>query len=657
MRSAITKVSLLAMAFLLLINFEGHAQKVKYKDLYFLLSGRKYDEAEPFLKQFLAEDKNKDHPNANYQMAVIYQKKAEKADIFQEAELVWIYTDSAVIFYNLAKEYITDKEVKRNSEYYEDFSKRDMRTGKVSVKSFDIHFAIDEIIESITARQAQVAEVNDKLLHVITQYNQSRRYFIDFKRDNQDFNEMLLRANLQTIGALDHLIETYDSFQSGFTQMKNQLKDIPNSGYSQQIRPQPIEDFMADGESESAFLEDDIKIWDYDEWGRKTKEIVLKEILPLKALLVEHDEELQDLLEKAQGDSAVFTAVYNTIKAKWNPSVLMKYDNDPLPVKLFDLRYAELEYFNSMLKSMEFRQSNDYANRIKLLSQDKVLLKKMDSLVNNIAKLDIDEQIRNYTDFVDKRYKGYLGLDKYLKDKVEAARKYGEKTDADLEALRDRNAYMVVNESKYYIDTTFITPEMDSITYSPKFTDTHFSSGYQETPDGIEGYLVEVNPQRATNIFYTFTLDSADVGDDPDVVATTDGTGQVFYVLYFGDTIHTYEPVVLGEVEVEVEADTTEVIAQDSTEVEVAGSNGTEVDEPVAEADGQWIAVYPAILCKIYRVDGLAWISPLNLKDHPVGIRLNDLGEIVIDEESDDSGRVRSMLVVSNKDGTIKSDE
>ena len=52
----------LILILITLLCADVFAQKVKYKDLYYLLSGKKYEEAEPFLKQFLAEDKNKDHP-------------------------------------------------------------------------------------------------------------------------------------------------------------------------------------------------------------------------------------------------------------------------------------------------------------------------------------------------------------------------------------------------------------------------------------------------------------------------------------------------------------------------------------------------------------------------------------------------------------------
>ncbi len=633
-------------------------KKVKYKDLYYLLSSKKYDQAEPFLKQFLAEEKNVDHPNANFQMAVIYEIKAEEADIFQESDLAWIYSDSSIHFYGLAKQYIDEKEVRKNDDYYEDFAKRDMRTGKLEVEAFDIHFAIDEKVEAIKNRQQKVAEVNDKLLDVITAYNNSRRYFINFKTNSKHLNELLLRANLKTIGALDRLADTYDSFQLGFTQMKELLEEIPNSGYSQQVRPKSIESFEEDGESESHFLDDDIMVWNYSEWAKKTKVTVLTEVLPMKNELVEHDRKLEDLLEKAQGDSAVFGPQLNSLRSAFSGEILRKYDQDPLPLKLFNLRYAELDYFNRMLVNKDFNGSSDYGNRLRLLEGEIELIQKMDSVVEKIIKLNIDEQIRNYTDFVESRYDGYLGLDKFLKNKLEASKAYITRTQEKIERIRERNSYVIANQQNYFIDSLYFEQARDTLNYELLFTNDHFSGGYLEGEDGKSGYVVEVNPQRVTNIFYEISLDSAQLGDSPQLIGETDPSGQVFYLLFYGDTLHV--PVDTEFAEVEYQEPDSATVSSDSTTVqtdthESSSSNGPpdSIGEGVAEG---FKVVHPALLAKIYRVDGISWMVPLNLRDQPVRLRLNDLGEIIIDEQSEEGGRAMSMLIISNKDGSVKSD-
>jgi len=57
------------------------AQKVKYKDIFGLLSTKQYESAEPFLRKYLKE--NTDNPNAYLYMGIIHQERSLKEDILK----------------------------------------------------------------------------------------------------------------------------------------------------------------------------------------------------------------------------------------------------------------------------------------------------------------------------------------------------------------------------------------------------------------------------------------------------------------------------------------------------------------------------------------------------------------------------------------------
>src|SRR6478735_7557752 len=106
----------LKFLFFIVVVSSASAQKVKYKDIYALLSTKQYESAEPFLNRYLKE--TTDNPNAYLYKGIIFQEKASKDDILKNTTRMLANIDSAIMFYNIAYKAITEKEVKKNSEYY-----------------------------------------------------------------------------------------------------------------------------------------------------------------------------------------------------------------------------------------------------------------------------------------------------------------------------------------------------------------------------------------------------------------------------------------------------------------------------------------------------------------------------------------------------------
>ena len=77
-----TKITLIQFLFLSFIVSTSFGQKVKYKDIFGLLSTKRYEEAEPFLKRYLKE--TNDNPNAFLYMGIIYQEKSAKDDVLKQ---------------------------------------------------------------------------------------------------------------------------------------------------------------------------------------------------------------------------------------------------------------------------------------------------------------------------------------------------------------------------------------------------------------------------------------------------------------------------------------------------------------------------------------------------------------------------------------------
>ncbi|HEY3429361.1 MAG TPA: hypothetical protein VGK39_01715, partial [Cyclobacteriaceae bacterium] len=142
---------------LLLLASPAFAQKVKYKDIFGLLSVKQYEQAEPFLKTYLKE--NTDNPNAYLFMGVIYKEKAEAADILLNTDRSIQQMDSAILFFNNSLKILDEKEVRKNKEYYVMYNKRDLRTGEFGVKLSDVQFDLEKKIEGLRERIDKVKMV------------------------------------------------------------------------------------------------------------------------------------------------------------------------------------------------------------------------------------------------------------------------------------------------------------------------------------------------------------------------------------------------------------------------------------------------------------------------------------------------------------------
>src|SRR4051812_3175276 len=147
-----TKVGLIKfiLALSLLPFYAANAQKVKYKDIFGLLSTKQYELAEPFLKKYLKE--NDDNPNAYLYMGIIFQEKSLKMDVLKQTDLVLKNIDSSVLFLDKAYKIIDEREVRKNKDYYQAYNRRDLRTGEFGVKLSDIQFDVEKKIEGLKER-------------------------------------------------------------------------------------------------------------------------------------------------------------------------------------------------------------------------------------------------------------------------------------------------------------------------------------------------------------------------------------------------------------------------------------------------------------------------------------------------------------------------
>lgn len=584
----------LILLFLVLCVSGAYAQKVKYKDIYALLSTKQFEQAEPFLKRYLRE--TTDNPNAYLFMGNIYQEKSSNNDILKQTALCVANMDSAIFFYDKAYKTIDDREVRKNKEYYQNYNRRDLRTGEFGVKLSDIQFDIEKRIEALKEKTDRVKMTKHFFSLADSTYKRSNSLFLSIQSAFPSLNQLYLRADEQTVKDLTTLSLRFDSCMKAFDRYKGALATLSKTGYNQKVSLSEIAAFKTDGRSGADFFSDDIRLWDYKKFADGARTVIEKEILPMRAHLVSYDMEINKLREKLNSDSVSVRSDLTKLINKLLDSQLKQFDPEPLPMALFSMKTTDLAYRSSLLEHKPLRDSADLHLQITLLGEELSLLKQLDSAAAILSGNKFDEKAPDYAGFISSTYNNPSALKSF----VSSLREYGIREQKKKTALMNQFTkglnYIVDGADSIPLSTDVITTFKPLVTTPEKFT-TGLS--LRDTTQ-LQGYFYTITPARVPEVkayfpvdksaFTTATLPAARA------LAYSDAAGQIFYVLMY------------------------------------SGDPGKEK--------------FPATVAKIYRSDGLAWKANYPLTFAPSELLVSDAGELIITDGA--------QRFVVDKNGKVK---
>ena len=529
-----TKIKLLQFIFLSLVVFSASGQKVKYKDIFGLLNTKRYEEAEPFLKRYLKE--TDDNPNAYMYMGVIYQEKSAKDDVLKQTKRAVANMDSAIFFYDKAYKSITEKEIKRNSEYYQAYNRRDLRTGEFGVKLSDIQFDIEKRMERLRERIDRVKMVKHYFSLADTLYRKSNELFQKIKSTYPQEQSLYLRADENTLKTLTALAVRFDSCVKVFENYRSSSTTIGRTGYDQALSFNDINDYATDGLTDANFLLDEVEVWNYKKFAEKVKSAIQKDIFPIRELLVSYDVEINKLREKLSKDSVSVKSDLTSLIDKLLLEKLKKYDQDPLPMDIFTLKISDLEYRSTLLEHRRHRDSSDLLFRKNLLEREFVYLNRLDSTADKLTAEAIDREAADYADFITNTYSNTVVLKSYVKALKEYAEREKRKKRSEIQEIENALRWVVSGNDS-------IPAMLDAS--SPKFrplamVQEKFTAGlhYADSTE-VSGYFATIVPTRAADVVVSFPVDKAafPLSDLPAYksIVSSDAAGQLYFVLIYNE--------------------------------------------------------------------------------------------------------------------------
>lgn len=582
---------------LILINLAGYGQKVKYKELFVLLNASQFETAEPHLKRYLLE--NNDNPNAFYFMGVTLNEKSAKIDPLVYTEKLLSTIDSALLFLDKAHKTIDERELKRNDEYYESFSRRDIRTGKFTVKLSDIHLQLEDRMKALKDRSERIRTMKKNYTASEASYQRTQALYKQLTTPFSNERELLLRADEKALNDIKKTGEVYDSVLYFFNLYKSALQLLGKTGHNQVLTQQEIKDIKRDGLQAADFLQEDLRIWDYKTWSSQTFDRINKEIIPMKSRLVGYDIAINKLREKQKKDSVSVKEELLEISSKLQTEPLLRLDPQALPLAVMGMNVSDLEYTSAILANKKLRDSANVYLRLNCIKAELQAISIVDSIAAGMAKRDFDKEGVLYEDFISKTY----GTVAVLKSNAKATYDY-----ASREKLKRQKEWEQVSQSLKWLvadaDSIPLFVEIGQETKLKPFIilEESHTAGLKYADSVAVGYFFTITPSRIPDVKVNFPVDATNFTRRNlpliKALSTKDSNGQVFFVLLY--------------------------------------------------SEGKLAEKYPATLAKINRASGLDWSNSIPLEMIPTELYYtNETGELAI-KITNSSGDTKMVVVDKN---------
>ncbi|MEQ8924735.1 MAG: hypothetical protein RLO81_02915 [Fulvivirga sp.] len=585
----------------------GYAQKIKYKDLFFLLDTENYKDGEPLLKQYLSDPKNADEGNPNLQMAFIYNKKADETDILLDTDEYIAYADSALTFYAKAKQFIDEKEVKKNDEFYQAYQRRDIRTGKFGIKLADVHFDIENRVNALNERKARVQELQIYYTKTKENYEKAQSGFKKIKDDFPTEKILFLRADEDLLARVDQVSNSAKLSLQNFESFEATIKKVDKPGYRPALHVTDLIDYQKDGESPLMLTDDNVLFWDYPKWAESVQKGYKEVVVPMRAELIEYDQHLNDLKERMMQDSmsmAEHVKPLVGILAK-----IREYDTDPLPEYIFKYKVADIKNESFKMDHLYYRDSSNIDYQLDVAQTKFGYVKEMDSLVNLLISRDINEDQMNYTSYIEKTYNDVNALGSYIKEQLDNVIRAKKLVQDEIDNLGERARWLIGKNDSIPL---FKEVNRGLSKYVPMVVDEKFTAGfYFSGKTAAEGYFALVDHAKTQKLKAVFKVDNDHFSkqnlDVTKAIYTAEGAGHYYYILFSAQLPEQEE--------------------------------------------------YAATVAKIYTSDGLAWVKNVTLETAPLDLLINpNTDDLIInyDKANYYGGKEIADRLVLTKKGEVK---
>ena len=390
------------------ISVQG--QRVKYKDLYPQLTGLDEDKAIATLNEYLFTDR--DHPNANLRIALLYALKYKETDVLKEHLRAMEYAKRTKLMFVKAMALVNEKEVKKNNDYFTNV------IDTVFEKKADFSLIVNRMNNEyfyVNTFLEKLPSIYYNFTKSVISYDRAKILFDGIIKKYRSKKELYLLFDESLDQQLSLLKQSYDSTLIYLNNYRALIKEY-HIGYNQTYVVKKIETYRLDGlTTQPDFLANNIELWNYGQWVEDIHSMMNSAITDLRKDLADNENLLnKSLIAISQSNIMEATGFVKVDKELiFN---LNKYDylNPLVPLLQYKQNKQDFILKERYLNSLDTSSIIGLNGRLTYFTEMLYETKAADSSLSEIKKRINKEQISRHKDFLNKYYSGVEGLENYL---------------------------------------------------------------------------------------------------------------------------------------------------------------------------------------------------------------------------------------------------
>jgi len=540
------KLLITIITFVVFHSSNVFAQKLKYKDVYPMLEIKNYELGIPTLQQFLGNSKNTNHANGNLQMGLYYESQTNQYDLIKDSTAMIGASDSAIIYLTKAKALITDKELKKNDDFYQEFYRRDLRTGDFGIKVSDVQLDIENKLKALRKINEYAKVIYSSLYKASNANAASSIMYKNIADVYGSANSFYLVAGDDQLDSLNTILDNGTTIKDAFDDVRNAVSRMNRKGYSPELNMNPINEFGQDGMDEVDFYTNDVTTWDYGNWADDAQRTIKREVMKMKDQLIRANQELKELNQKVNlGEQVSFEDIGKKLNEDLTVQ-LMKYDEDPLPIKLLNILIykTQIDYITNSELNLKLADVEDVDYQLAIADSLTIILEALEIKVAGLVEPYITDGARKYPSFINGEYGRDIGLIKYRK---------GLERELSIAKLKWTNQYIdYLERSKWGVsedgmDSLYLVPRTDSLYVAQNFSNYYsiatirddsantYVVGLEFKGDVDQGFVSKIGGNRKIIWKNNFRLKSFTYSDSKLMVTgkfVTSGEGKIASYIY-----------------------------------------------------------------------------------------------------------------------------
>lgn len=472
-------------------------KKIKYdKEIFPLIEAKNFDQAMPLLWEYLSDPKNAEEPNPNLQVGLYYEGLVNGYHIITDSTAILGASDTAVIYLTKAKTLITEKELKKNDEFYQDFYRRDLRTGDFGIKISDVQLDIEKKLQSLRNINKYAKSIYADLYSLNVANEFSMGAYQAFAKQYPNINDLYLMANEDTKDSLVAIIDKNTEIKEKFENVRDAVSRIGKKGYSPELEWKDIEAYGEDGLTSVDFFANDVVAWNYGKWAEDAEDVIKRDITRLKSQISQTNKDLKAQGEKINGGSGILDEEPIT---EIDPNLLEdinKFDENSIAIDLLNILVSKnkFDYLTSETLNERLADPDDVDYQLAVSDSLVQLLDIMDDAVAKLVEPGITIASKKYNKLVAEQYGGEMGLIKYRKTLENELMDSREEWMAYNEKYKSRARWGISEDGS---ESLYLIPRMDSTYVARDFS--KFYSIVSMKDDSSNTYVVGLEFQGASD--------------------------------------------------------------------------------------------------------------------------------------------------------------